>query len=480
MYSTALAAPYPFAHPYRRTLPAPDMMDTTLCLLFLVGIYLGIALPLPGGIPLPAVLAGVSGLLLLTKHMAELRTAHVLAVGSALAVAVISVLVSADVSLLGEKFKGFVQLTYSLLVAFGFFLVARHYTREKFATIFLALTLTILLGSAMETFIPAVKAASDSFRGMIFDSGVYSADRRDLALYGRVRPKFFTSEPSFIAFGYTLFAFCWYVVSRQAGKVVCYVGLLALGYFLIRGPTILLGITLVPIYEIFLASRRRTVAGNTRLDLSRAVVAAIATCLLVIIGFILGWEVLEPRIDGIVSGRDPSFFARILAPTLIARDVLTLYPFAGVGLTGWESLEQMIVQLYATTNHLAYDVQFDGASQSLTNYFWSLWIFMGLIGGLAFVVAMSFLLRSLGVPSLAFCWCVWIVFGQAAGGFVTPRTWVVLALAALISVLHEKRKRRPGNVPRRRVLPAEPHFALSPPTSTSPESGAPRLGAAVP
>lgn len=449
--------------PETRSTASVDMADIALCLLFLIGIYLGIALPLPGGIPLPAVLAGLAGLLLLARHVAAVRSSHVLAAGCALAAAFFSVLFSAEVALIGEKFKGFVQLIYSLMVAFGFFLAARRCTRRSFAAVFLFLTLTILTGSALETFVPAMKAVSDAFRGFVFDAGVYSADQRDLALYGRVRPKFFTSEPSFIAFGYTLFAFCWYVLSRQAGKIVCYVALLAMGYFLIRGPTILLGLALIPIYEIFLASRRRMNAGYARLDLSRAAVAAVATCLLVGFGVLIGWEVLEPRIEGIISGRDPSFFARILAPSLIARDVLIQFPMAGVGLTGWEVLEERIVQLYATTDHLAYDVQFDGASQSLTNYFWSLWIFMGLFGGLAFVIAMSCLLRHLGVPSLAFCWGVWIVFGQAAGGFVTPRTWAVLVLAALISVLHEKRRRLPGQVPRRLVLPAEPHFALPSP-----------------
>ena len=454
---------YATSHAYRRAAAAPDMLDGFLCLVFLVGLYLGIALPLPGGIPLPSVLAGVAGLLLLSKNMGELRSAHVLAGGSALSIAVLSILASGEISLLGEKFKGFVQLTYSILMAFGFFLAARHFSRAGFARIFLALTLAILIGSALETAFPAVRAISDGFRGTVFDSGVYAADQRDLSLYGRIRPKLFTSEPSFIAFGYTLFAFCWYVLSRQVGKVVMYLALLGLGYFLIRGPTILFGVALVPVYEIFLASRRRMASGQKQLDVCRAAIAAIATCLLVAIGAILGWEVLSPRIDGILSGRDPSFFARIMAPAIIAGDVLTEHPFAGVGLTGWEALEAKVVHLYATTEYLAYDVQFDGASQSLTNYFWALWIFMGLFWGTAFVVAISCLLRSLGVPSLAFCWSVWIVFGQAAGGFVSPRTWAVMALAALVSVLHEKHQRRPGLARPRRPAPMEPHFALPAP-----------------
>jgi hypothetical protein len=52
--------------------------------------------------------------------------------------------------------------------------------------------------------------------------------------------------------------------------------------------------------------------------------------------------------------------------------------------------------------------------------------------------ALTWFLRGLGVPSIAFCWIVWIVFGQGSGGYVDPRTWTVLLLAAALAVMYER------------------------------------------
>jgi hypothetical protein len=414
-----------------------DFADKVLCFAYLIGIYLGISLPLPGGIPLPSVIAGIAGLLLLLHNADRLSTPVVLGVATVLAVCAFSILVSSELVLLKEKFKGLVQFGYSLVAALGFLLAASRLRRHTVARILICLVSAILIGAVMETYLPAAKAVSDAFRQMVFQNGVYAADTRDLALYGRVRPKVFTSEPSFVAFGYTLFAFGWYVVTERFGKTLFYVILLGLGYLAIRGPTILLGLAFVPLYQVVIASRRGE-GGNRHLDLVRAALAVGATAALVAIGATVGWEVLQPRIEGIALGRDPSFFGRILAPAIIAKQVLLEHPFAGVGLTGWEALDGAVAQLYATTGFLSYDMQFDGAANSLTNYFWTLWIFMGLAGGTALLCAVSFVLKSAGTPSLLFCWITWIVFGQTVGGFVAPRTWAVLALAAVVSVLHDR------------------------------------------
>ena len=111
-------------------------------------------------------------------------------------------------------------------------------------------------------------------------------------------------------------------------------------------------------------------------------------------------------------------------------------------MTGWEALDASVGQLYATTRFLSIDMRFDGASNSLTNYFWVMWTFLGLFWGSIFVLAWSWFLRVLAVPSLVFCWAVWIAFGQAAGGFVGPRAWAVMMLAAAVSIIHERMRER--------------------------------------
>lgn len=418
-----------------------DLIDAVLCLVYLAGIYLGVAVSLPGGVPLPAVLAGLAGLLLAFKHAPELPQKQVLPGIAVLVVAALSILCAEDLSLLPERFKGFVQFSYSLVIAYAFYLALRNLPRAWLTRVFLVLVAIVLAGSVLEVVLPAFKAASDQFRGAVFEAGVYDADRRDIALYGRVRPKLFTQEPSYLTFNYTLFAFCWYALSRVPGKAFLYIAMLAAGYFVMRGPTLLLGIALVPVYEVFLNSRLAG-EGGSRLDGWRALIAAGLAGFVAILGLVLGWEAFALRIESILAGRDPSFFARIVAPAIVAIETISQHPLAGVGLTGWEALDAKVAQLYATTDMLSLDVQFDGASHSLTNYFWGLWIFLGLFWGTAMVLALTWLLRSLGVPSLAFCWLVWIGFGHAAGSFVGPRTWAVMMLAAVVSVIHARARQQ--------------------------------------
>lgn len=411
--------------------------DAALCTVYLIGIYLGVGLSLPGGVPAPCIVAGAAGGLLAVRHAADLHVGALAALISLLLVAFSSILAAGDFPLLGERFKGVLQLSYSIVAGLGFFMAARNVPRHSLSRIFLALTLAVLAGAMLETTVPAVKAASDAFRAAVFDSGVYAADRRDIALYGLVRPKVLTSEPSFVAFGYTLFAFGWYVLSRMPGKALVFVGLLGTGYLFVRGPAILMGVAVVPLYEVLLASRR---GGSERRAISgsQALIACVVAGAVAVVGAILGWEVLSTRIESMLAGRDPSAFARLIAPAIMAWETILDHPVAGVGLTGWEALDGRVAQLYATSEFLALDVQFDGAAHSLTNYFWSLWIFMGLVFGAAMAAAMTGMLRAVGVPSLLFCWGVWILFGQAAGGFVGPRTWAVFFVVAVVSILHEK------------------------------------------
>lgn len=437
--------------------------DQILVGLYLLGIYLGISLHLPGGVPVPQVVAGVAGMALLLKNAPRVTTRHLVALITVLVIGVLSVLTAPEYQYLGERFKGFVQFTYSLLIGYGFFLAAHRLTRRWLAGFLLSFCGVILIGCLLESTVPAFKAASDAFRGLVFEAGVYDADIRDQMLYGMVRPKLFTSEPSFVSFAYTLFAFGWYVVSRLPGKTFIYIGMLMAGYLLLKGPTLVLGVGLVAVHEVLLASRTGAV-GSRRLNMSRASLATLVSAVLAVAGLIVAMQLFQTRVENILAGYDPSFFARIIAPPIIAFDVIGDHPLTGVGLTGWEYIEGMVQQLYATTRWLAMDTGFESAAHAITNYFWLHWIFLGLLWGIAVLIAMSWYLTRIGVPSVLFCWAVWTVFGQAAGGYVDPRTWTVLALAAAISVVYEREAAAEAS--RRPLYPAAQRPA--PPRNPSP------------
>lgn len=419
------------------TKSSPDAVDRILIALYLIGVYLGIAVSLPGGIPIPAVLAGIAGLLLLARHSGEITLAQTIGLAMILTVAVLSILSAPDLGLTRERFKGLVQFYYSIVIGVGFYLAARRFPANEFARWCLVFSTAILVISALEILAPPFRAFSDAFRSWAFDFGVYTADARDQMLYGMVRPKGLTSEPSYASFGFLLFSFCWYVLSSARFKTVLYGGFLCAGYLILNAPTILLGAPLIGIYIVTLGSRYGP-PGHRRLDIVRVFGGILFGSLLAGLAIIVGFEVLDHRISQIAEGRDPSFFARMIAPPLVAMQVMVSNPIAGAGLAGWEYIDNIVDQLYYSSSLLTLEYRFESAAHAITNYFWLHWIFLGLLFGMLMIAALSWHLRALGVQSMAFCWGVWVVFGQGAGGYVDPRTWTVFIMAALISVLHER------------------------------------------
>ena len=418
---------------------SPSAADHVLVFVFLVGIYLGVAAQLPGGIPIPCVVAGMAGLVLLIAHAGDINERQFIPFVTILALYLISILFGPGDDYLREYFKGFIQLAYSLAIVYGFFLAASRFQRDRLAGMFFWFCIFIIVGTTLENYVPAFRDISDAFRREVYSFGVYASDLRDQLFYGRIRPKLFTSEPSAVTFAYTLFIFSWYVLSRNRYKLIGYIGFIVIGYFLMRGPTLILGMFLVPIYEFLLASRRGP-PWAARLDSIRVVTGFVLTAVLLTATIFVAAIVYQERIATIFNGGDPSFFSRIVAPLLTAQDVISKHPFSGAGLTGWEVIQTTVQQIYATAPGMQ-GFKVDNAAYVVTNYFWLHWIFLGLFWGSIIIGALTWFLNSLGVPSVTFCWVVWVIFGQASGGYVDPKTWTVLLLAATLAVIHDREAR---------------------------------------
>lgn len=421
--------------------PGPDAFDTALLLLYLLGIYLGLDIRLAAGVPVPTVLSGIAGAVMLLKHMHRLRDEQMGMLLLAIVLFLGSIIGAADPSYLGKRATGLVQLTYSLIIGYGLYVTTLLFERSAVARIFGWFCVVIIVGCALETFVEPFRAFSDTVRGIIFDFGIYVADQRDVMLYGQIRPKLFTSEPSAVTFGFTLFAFCWYVLSESRWKVIGYGLMFAAAFVLMRGPTLILGLTLLVPYEIFLAPRRET-PGGSKYNLERGTLAIGAAGILTIVAVIIGINFYSERITEIQQGTDPSFFSRITAPFLVAVEVVRTHPIAGIGLTAEDSINGLVKQVYAQGGNLVSDFEFASAKHALTNYFWTHWIYLGLVWGVVVLVGLTMYLRALKAPSVMFCWSVWAILGQASGAYVSPKTWTVMYLACLVAILHQRSTQR--------------------------------------
>jgi hypothetical protein len=178
---------------------------------------------------------------------------------------------------------------------------------------------------------------------------------------------------------------------------------------------------------------------------------------------LVGVSLFSERVEQLLSGGDASFFLREIGPALVTLEVLKEFPLAGAGITGEEFVEQSVWQVYFTSPFAEFRYRANPVNSIITNYFWLHWIYFGLGFGVVVLAVLNRWMKKLGVPNRLFCWAVWATFGQAIGGYVTPRTWCLLAMASAISYLHvaqpeERRVRvRPRPVVHMVAPPLAPH-----------------------
>jgi hypothetical protein len=410
-----------------------DWLDMALICLFLIGMYTNYTIMVSEKVPLPSAPCGVAGLILLLRRRNLITPRAFACFISIVLLFLISVLCATDIRFLPRRTNGLIQLTYSLTIGYALFLTVTQASRRQIAGLFLGFALVILVGCLLEGH-AGLRPLSDAVRNVLYSQGVYENDMRDVLFYKRVRPKFFASEPASVTFCYTLFTFLWVVVSPWRWKLVAYVGLVGLGMYAMPGPTLLLMLLLILPYMLFLASRR---AG--RLDVGRLLMFACIAVVFFGAFVVLGQSLFAARLEAVMSGDDASFFYRVQGPALAGLDVMKHYPFAGAGLSGDPFVEREITNVYLRSASYSAGWQVvSPATELVINYFWLHWIFLGLVWGLIMMGALTVWLRVLGVPSLAFCWMVWAILGQASGAYVGPTCWAVLFLAGAAAVLHQR------------------------------------------
>jgi len=289
----------------------------------------------------------------------------------------------------------------------------------------------ILVGCVLEDY-AGLRPISDAVRAKFYSAFVYEADLRDELLYGRVRPKLFTSEPSAVTFGFTLFAFIWLLTSRWALKLPLYFAMLGIGIFIMPGPTLLLMVLMLVPYQ-FLAGRRWT---PTAVRFAALGLLAGATTFVFLW---LGSSAFSQRVNQFAEGADASSFFRVQGPALVAMDVIQHHTVAGIGLTSEAMISDDVLNVYRTSPDFDPLWQFDQTFEALTNYFWLHWIYFGLIFGVIVLLVLSSWFKLLGVRSVWFCWLVWAILGQASGSYPGPKTWAVMFMTAAATIIANRR-----------------------------------------
>lgn len=431
--------------------PGLAAFDFVLLAIFFIGIYLEVAIQITPSIPLPSAPSGLAGLVLLWRRRDQMQAMHLAGLFGIILLYVGAVLSAPDYTYLPKRFTGLVQLVYSLVIGYAMLMTVLLATRRQLARFFLGFSVFIVIGCLLETY-AGLDRLSDQVRLAIYDSGIYDADLRDRLLYGKVRPKLFTSEPSAVTFSYTLFTLSWFIVSTSRWKLPLFAALLASGLLAMPGPTLLLSLPVLVAYYLFVDAGRGSA--------TRRIAVIMLSAILLVMFVVIGLTVYSERLSFILAGNDPSFFYRVIGPALVARHVIEQYPWAGAGLTGADFIADLVLNVYVQSANFSAGWKITRIADVLTNFFWLHWIYLGLVWGTVIFVALSAWLRQLGAPSLAFCWIAWAVFGQASGAYVGPKTWAVLLLSAGLTILVRRQPETPAAPARQaywRPLPGERH-----------------------
>jgi hypothetical protein len=408
-----------------------DFIDTVLVVIFLLGLYLGVSLAVSSKVPLTCAPSGFAGLIMLWRRRDQIVPKHLAGLLLVVTVYLCSVLAASDYSFLGKRFTGLLQLTYSLVIAYAMFLTLLQGDRRQISRILLTFCFAIIIGCLLEQY-AGLRPLSDAVRERLYQMDqVYDADLRDQVLYGKVRPKLFTSEPSAVTFAYTHFSAVWLVISPWRYKLLAYFGLIAMALVVLPGPTLVLMVFLTAPYLVFLAGTRP----GGRTSITRTVAMLALAAVLVAAAVIFGSIFFAERLNELATGRDASFFYRFTGPMLVAFDMFRSHPWAGAGLTGELFITDNVMNVYMNSPSFQAAWRISRVADVLTNYVWLHWIYLGLVWGVLTIVAVSVWLRLLGVPSVLYCWAVWIILGQASGAYVGPKTWSVMLIAAAVSIM---------------------------------------------
>jgi hypothetical protein len=412
-------------------------IDIALVCIFLAGLYTHYTVQISASIPFPSAPAGIAGLVMLWRRRDRVTPLALMTLLGVVLLYLCSILCATDLSFLGRRFNGFVQLVYSIVIGYALFLTLAEASRRQIAALFLGFSLVILIGCLLEDY-GGLRPISDAVRQKLYSSGIYDADYRDELLYGGVRPKFFASEPASVTFTYSLFSFVWMVTSRWRWKLAVYFALIGLGTFAMPGPTLLLMVLLILPYALFVAGRKAGSDGN-QLDFVHLLKVSCLAAILIGAVAIMANSIFSERLKEITAGNDASFFYRVQGPAIAARYVAEHFPIAGAGLTGEPYVERDIANEYLRSPAYSRDWPIlSAATELVINFFFLHWIYLGLVWGSIMVAAVTVWLRAIGVSNAAFCWLVWAILGQASGAYVGPLAWAVLYLAGAAALAHQQ------------------------------------------
>ena len=409
-----------------------------LFVFYLIGCHLRISIYSDGSILLPMFPMLLSAAMLSLLFWNSLLRYN----GVTFAIFAIFVLTQPMLTLAPESFaidtlKASLQLLASVVSALALIYALSTVERARLRRLLLTVWGIIIILGVIEA--AGLKPIFDQVKEVLYansDRNIYTADLRDLAIYGRVRSTVFATEPSFLADTLAgLFLLVFLLDSERGG----------FKSWLLLGVMIVVSFATAPSFKIvfyIVALFVWQYWPHSQRGLS------ILLSSLFFFGF---WLLifLEPVSNFLlqVGGRhieSASFYGRITVGPAVAWGALTDFPIYGYGIGNEKGLYPVIAQAWNDSGAFSRFPWFQelSATDLMTNGFWWQWTFLGIIGGLIFTKLIMRLLREIGVMTpLRTIVCVWIVW-YAGFAFVDPLSWYIVVIFSIGAVSTPRKLRR--------------------------------------
>ena len=405
-----------------------NKIDIFFSFIFLFGLYSGISLYITDELFIPYILCGISAIYFFIMSLNDLKVYQLSPVVYLAVITFIGIIFSDQMSeYFVERFKGFVQLFYSIIISFVFYLNLKKWKPRAVCSLFLVFIILILIGTFFEIFTD-FKEVSDDFREKIFKGNLYDSDLRDIYFYGMIRPKLFTEEPSHVAKFYLICLFVWFSLSENKVRYIIMLLFTVLGIVLIRSHLVLIIIPITIIVEAFYRKKVKFYVQNKYKVLAVDKSFAILVILVAIILILSINIIIDKRVNQIISGDDESFKIRFTGPIIIAFEVLKKYPLFGAGISGKEAIEEIINNVYYKI-----DVKYFSVYSFSTNIIMSFFIYYGVLGGILFGFGIYIFIKRQKIEQIKYLFIIFIMYSQTMGGFVSMRPWGYLFIIAAVT-----------------------------------------------
>jgi hypothetical protein len=405
------------------------------CALFFLGVQLNLNLYVGGTMLVPNYIILLSSLMLLHICRSDLKRRHLGPLAWLIGIPwLLSLSGTFTAGLLVDRILSLVQFSTALICGYALYLGLMRMGLKRTHRFFRTALLVLIIGSFLESYL-GLRILSDTVRALIYpERVVYSADARDIQLFGDVRPKLFASEPSYLGITTGAALLGWALSSKNSGSLphmIKFALVTLVAYAIIRSGTIAFT-AIVGIICLFFVPNMYTGRGFRRSKydwlawIIVVFIALLSACLIA-----LAPALLDPVLSYINDG---SFHLRFSGPFQVTIVQLTRSPIMGVGIGADALLTDLVRQIYSN-NGIFIRYPFFQQSEPLgliTNSFWWHWIYFGLVGGILIVAMIHAMLRKLGSPYVPLILFSTFALWNNFGGYTTARSWFFLFLLAAL------------------------------------------------